>query len=186
MRGNSLFWIVLAAAVGFGVWLVALYNKIIRRRNHVEDGWSGIDVQLKRRHNLIPNLVNVVKKYAEHESDVMQSVTKLRNIANNNKTNSSNKEQLLSQNLRSLLVQVEAYPDLKSDANFRDLQNQLAKIEEEIQYARRYYNGAVREYNSLIQSFPALFIAQKFNFLPAEYFELPDNDIARDVPKVDL
>jgi LemA protein len=186
MRGSSLFWIVIGGAIAIGVWLVSLYNKMVKRKNHVEDGWSGIDVQLKRRHNLIPNLVETVKKYASHEKDIMETVTKLRNINKNSTNASANQEQLISNALSGLMVQVEAYPDLKADANFRDLQKQLVDIEDQIQYARRYFNGAVREYNTLLQSFPALLIAQKFGFQEAEFFELEDNDNAREVPKVDL
>ena len=187
MRGSSLFWIVVAVAVAIGIWLVSLYNKMVKRKNHVEDGWSGIDVQLKRRHNLIPNLVETVKKYASHEKDIMETVTKLRNINQNaSKDVSANQEQLISKALSGLMVQVEAYPELKADANFRDLQKQLVDIEDQIQYARRYFNGAVREYNTLLQSFPALLIAQKFGFQEAEFFELEEKDKAREVPKVDL
>jgi len=186
MRGLSMFWILIGLAVAVGAWLVSLYNSMVKRKNHVEDGWSGIDVQLKRRHNLIPNLVNTVKKYASHEKGVMESVTRLRNVSKSAGETTANQEQLVSNALSGLMVQVEAYPDLKADANFRDLQKQLADIESEIQYSRRYYNGAVREYNTLIQSFPALMIAQKFGFAEAEFFELEDNDEARSVPKVDF
>lgn len=186
MRGNSMFWILLGLVIAVGFWLVSLYNRMVKRKNHVEDGWSGIDVQLKRRHNLIPNLVNTVKKYASHEKEVMESVTKLRNVSGNTKDTSANQEQLISNALSGLMVQVEAYPDLKADANFRDLQKQLSDIETEIQYARRYFNGAVREYNTLIQSFPAVLIAQKFGFDEAEFFELEENDAAREVPNVDF
>lgn len=186
MRGGSMFWILIGAVVAVVLWLISLYNGMIKRRNHVEDGWSGIDVQLKRRHNLIPNLVNTVKKYASHEKEVMEAVTKLRNVSGNAKRATANQEQLISNALSGLMIQVEAYPDLKADANFRDLQKQLAEIETEIQYARRYFNGAVREYNTLIQSFPAVLIAQKFGFDEAEFFELKDNDVAREVPKVDF
>ncbi len=186
MRGSSMFWIIVAGAVAIGIWLVSLYNKMVKRKNHVEDGWSGIDVQLKRRHNLIPNLVETVKKYASHEKDIMKTVTKLRNMSKNATDNSANQEQLISNALSGLMIQIEAYPDLKADANFRDLQKQLVDIEDQIQYARRYFNGAVREYNTLLQSFPALLIAQKFGFKEAEFFELEDNDVAREVPKVDL
>ncbi|MCF6318010.1 MAG: LemA family protein [Proteobacteria bacterium] len=181
-----MFWIIVAGAVAIGVWLVSLYNKMVKRKNHVEDGWSGIDVQLKRRHNLIPNLVETVKKYASHEKNIMETVTKLRNMSKNATDNSANQEQLISNALSGLMIQIEAYPDLKADANFRDLQKQLVDIEDQIQYARRYFNGAVREYNTLLQSFPALLIAQKFGFKEAEFFELEDNDVAREVPKVDL
>ena len=186
MRGSSVFWIVVGIAVAIGVWLISLYNGMVKRRNHVEDGWSGIDVQLKRRHNLIPNLVNTVKKYASHEKEVMESVTKLRNASSGSQKTSANQEQKVSHALSGLMLQVEAYPDLKADANFRDLQQQLSEIESDIQYARRYYNGAVREYNTSIQSFPAVLIAQKFGFQEAEFFELDDNDVAREVPKVDF
>jgi len=130
MRGSSLFWIIIAGAVAIGIWLVSLYNKMVKRKNHVEDGWSGIDVQLKRRHNLIPNLVETVKKYASHEKDIMESVTKLRNMSSNKSEVSVNQEQLISKALSGLMVQVEAYPDLKADANFRDLQKQLVEIED--------------------------------------------------------
>lgn len=181
-----MFWILMGAVVAVVFWLISLYNRMIKRRNHVEDGWSGIDVQLKRRHNLIPNLVNTVKKYASHEKEVMESVTKLRNVSGNTKDTSANQEQLISNAISGLMVQVEAYPDLKADANFRDLQKQLSDIETEIQYARRYFNGAVREYNTLIQSFPAVLIAQKFGFDEAEFFELQENDVAREVPNVDF
>lgn len=186
MRGNSMIWILLGAVVAAVFWLISIYNSMIKRRNHVEDGWSGIDVQLKRRHNLIPNLVNTVKKYASHEKEVMESVTKLRNVSSNANDTNANQEQLISNALSGLMVQVEAYPDLKADANFRDLQKQLSEIESEIQYARRYFNGAVREYNTQIQSFPAVLIAQKFGFQEAEFFELKDNDPAREVPNVDF
>ncbi len=181
-----LLWIIVGGTIAIGVWLVSLYNSMVKRKNHVEDGWSGIDVQLKRRHNLIPNLVEVVKKYAAHEKNVMESVTRLRNVSQNATESTTNQEQLVSNALNGLMVQVEAYPDLKADANFRDLQQQLNKIEDEIQLARRYFNGAVREYNTLLQSFPALLIAQKFGFQEAEFFELEDNDVAREVPKVKL
>jgi len=181
-----MFWILIGVVVALGVWLISLYNGMVKRRNHVEDGWSGIDVQLKRRHNLIPNLVNTVKKYASHEKEVMESVTKLRNVSSASQSTSARQEQEISHALSGLMLQVEAYPELKADANFRDLQQQLSEIESDIQYARRYYNGAVREYNTSIQSFPAVLIAQKFGFQEAEFFELDDNDVARAVPKVDF
>lgn len=186
MRINSILWIIIGIIVATSAWLISLYNSMVKRRNHVEDGWSGIDVQLKRRHNLIPNLVNTVKKYASHEKQVMESVTRLRNVSKSATDSTANQEQLVSNALSGLMLQVEAYPDLKADANFRDLQQQLSEIESEIQYARRYFNGAVREYNTVIQSFPAVLIAQKFGFNEAEFYELDDNDVAREVPKVDF
>ncbi len=192
MRGpNLLFFLILiaGAVVFFGI---TLYNKLVKRRNHVEDGWSGIDVQLKRRHDLIPNIVNVVKKYAEHEQETLEKVINLRNAAQASKANSSytpgkqgQDEQKLSHALSGLMVQVEAYPDLKANANFLDLQKQLQKIEDDIQYARRYYNGAVREYNTTVQSFPSNVIANKYDFKEAEFFELENPQHAEN-PEVKL
>jgi len=174
MRGTNLllFIVLIAGAVVF--FGVTLYNRLVKRRNHVEDGWSGIDVQLKRRHDLIPNLVNVVKKYASHEQETLENVINLRNAARGSHTpgQQGQDEQKLSQALSGLMVQVEAYPDLKANTNFLDLQKQLQKIEDDIQYARRYYNGAVREYNTSVQSFPSNLIAKKYDFREAEFFEL--------------
>ncbi len=174
MRGTSLLLLIIlitGAVVFFGV---TLYNRLVKRRNHVEDGWSGIDVQLKRRHDLIPNLVNVVKKYASHEQETLEKVINLRNAAQGRHTpgEQGQDEQKLSHALSGLMVQVEAYPDLKANSNFIDLQKQLEKIEDGIQYARRYYNGAVREYNTSVQSFPSNIIANKYDFREAEFFEL--------------
>ncbi|WP_223789064.1 LemA family protein [Marinicella meishanensis] len=179
MRGaNFLFFLVLL--IGAAVfWGVSLYNRLVKKRNHVEDGWSGIDVQLKRRYDLIPNIVNVVKQYAQHEQSTLEQVINLRNAARGGNQpgaatpgQKSLDEQKLSQALAGLMVQVEAYPDLKANTNFIELQQQLQKIEEEIQYARRYYNGAVREYNTAVQSFPSNLIANRYDFREAEFFEL--------------
>ncbi len=186
MRGSTLllFIILIVGAVMF--FAVTLYNRLVKRRNHVEDGWSGIDVQLKRRYDLIPNIVNVVKKYAEHEQETLEKVINLRNAAQKPKTSGSQTpgqqsqdEQKLSQALSGLMIQVEAYPDLKANANFLDLQKQLQKIEDDIQYARRYYNGAVREYNTAVQSFPSNIIANKYDFREAEFFELENPQHAK-------
>ncbi|GAA4816583.1 membrane protein [Marinicella pacifica] len=165
--------LVVAAVV---VWAVGLYNQLVKKKNHVEDGWSGIDVQLKRRYDLIPNLVKVVQQYAQHEEQTLKKVIQLRNQAKqaDNPSQQIQQEQKLSQALSGLMVQVEAYPDLKANTNFLDLQQQLQQIETDIQYARRYYNGAVREYNTLVQSFPSNIIAQKYDFREAEYFEIED------------
>lgn len=174
----------LAALGGLLLWGVVLYNRMVTRRNHVEDGWSGIDVQLKRRHNLIPNLVETVKRYAGHEKSLLESVAKLRTPGGSGKPGQQ-EERALTSALHGLMVQVEAYPDLKADENFRQLQQQLEEIESEIQYARRYYNGAVREYNTLIQTFPANLLARRFGFREAEFFELED-PAARETPRVDF
>lgn len=192
MRGANfiVFLLLLVGAVMF--WAVALYNRLVKKRNHVEDGWSGIEVQLKRRYDLIPNIVNVVKKYAEHEQETLEKVINLRNAARGKDQASdatpgqkSHDEQQLSQALSGLMVQVEAYPDLKANTNFIDLQQQLQKIEDDIQYARRYYNGAVREYNTAVQSFPSNMIANKYDFREAEFFEL-ENPKHAENPEVKL
>ncbi|MEA3292086.1 MAG: LemA family protein [Pseudomonadota bacterium] len=187
MSASNLATIVfLAAVVGALLWGVALYNRMVKRRNHVEDGWSGIDVQLKRRHNLIPNLVETVKRYASHEQSLLESVARLRTPSGAGEAGATgHDERELTRALHGLMVQVEAYPELKADENFQQLQQQLEEIESDIQYARRYYNGAVREYNTLLQSFPANLLARQFDFREAEFFELED-DTARETPKVDF
>lgn len=176
MRTMSVIIILMLVVAAVVVWAVGLYNQLVKKKNHVEDGWSGIDVQLKRRYDLIPNLVKVVKQYAQHEEKTLEKVIKLRNQAKQADTphQQIQQEQQLSQALSGLMVQVEAYPDLKANTNFLDLQKQLQQIETDIQYARRYYNGAVREYNTLVQSFPSNIIAQKYDFREAEYFEIED------------
>lgn len=176
MRGPNIIFFLVLIIGALTFWGITLYNRLVKKRNHVEDGWSGIDVQLKRRHDLIPNIVNVVKKYADHEQETLEKVINLRNAARGTHTpgEQSVDEQKLSHALSGLMVQVEAYPDLKANTNFIDLQQQLQKIEDDIQYARRYYNGAVREYNTAVQSFPSNMIAGRYDFLEAEFFELED------------
>lgn len=176
MRTMSVLIILILIVAAVVVWAVGLYNQLVKKKNHVEDGWSGIDVQLKRRYDLIPNLVKVVKQYAQHEEKTLEKVINLRNQAQkaDNPHQQIQQEQKLSRALSGLMVQVEAYPDLKANTNFLDLQQQLQQIETDIQYARRYYNGAVREYNTLVQSFPSNIIAQKYDFKEAEYFEIED------------
>lgn len=187
MRGPSFLMFVLLIVGAVVFWGVSIYNRLVKKRNHVEDGWSGIDVQLKRRHDLIPNIVNVVKKYAEHEQETLEKVINLRNAAQSKHTPGQQgvDEQKLSQALSGLMVQVEAYPDLKANTNFIDLQQQLQKIEDDIQYARRYYNGAVREYNTAVQSFPSNVVANKYDFREAEFFEL-ENPKHAENPEVKL
>ncbi len=156
-------------------------------RNLVEEGWSGIDVQLKRRADLIPNLVETVKGYASHEKGVLEEVTRARAAA----TSASGLEQkgqaenMLTGALRQLFAVAEAYPDLKADENFRQLQDQLAEVEDEIQKARRYYNGAVRRLNTQCEVFPSNIVASQFRFERAEYFEIEDPH-SRELPQVDF
>lgn len=186
MTGVNAIWVLIAIAVVALAWGVATYNALVKRRNFVEDAWSGIEVQLKKRHNLIPNLVSTIKGFTEHEAGLLKAVTELRAP----KTNSSPakagaEEQAFSQKLGGIMIQVEDYPDIKADGNFKRLQDQLAEIEGDIEKARRYYNGSVRDYNTLIQSFPSNMIADKFTFAEAEFFEL-DLEAARQAPQVDF
>jgi LemA protein len=180
-------YVILGLIALIGSYVVSIYNKLIRRRNLVEEGWSGIDVQLKRRANLIPNLVETVKGYASHEGEVFEQVAALRSRSMDagSVKEQGQAEGLLGAALGRLMAVAEDYPDLQADENFRDLQDQLASLENEIQMARRYYNGTVRELNVLIESFPSNLIANKFKFITAEYFEIENAD-DRAVPEVSL
>ena len=165
--------------------LIVLYNRLVRLRNMVREGWSGIDVQLKRRANLIPNLVETVKGYLKHERELLEKVTALR--SQSLQGGSPGKQQTLAQaltgGLARLLAVAENYPELKADRNFQDLQQQLADIEDQIQMARRYYNGTVRNFNTAIESFPGNLVAGRFAFGPADFFEIEDPG-DRAVPEV--
>jgi len=178
-------WIVLVVIVLVAFWAVAIFNKLVKNRNLVLEGWSGIDVQLKRRYNLIPNLVETVKGYAGHEKETLEKVVELRNSAAQAQTASEKApiENMLTQTLRQLFALAEAYPDLKANQNFLDLQGQLSEIEEQIQFARRYYNGTARDMNILVQSFPSNIIANSFGFKQADYFEI-ELTTEREVPEV--
>ncbi|WP_456413308.1 LemA family protein [Oceanithermus profundus] len=151
------------------LWLAWTYNRLVAARNAVKEGWSGIDVQLKRRHDLVPMLVDAVGAYARHERGLLERVARLRSRS----VPDLEEEAELSHELERLLAVAEAYPELKASANFLSLQRQLVEVEEALQLARRYYNGAVRIYNTLLESFPTLLVARRFGFTPARYFELP-------------
>lgn len=159
-----------------GLYVMMTYNGLVRARQMVKEAWSGIDVQLKRRADLIPNLVETVKGYAKHEKDAFREVTEMRTRAQSvpagDVAGRAAAEGMLGQALGRLMAVAEAYPDLKANENFRDLQASLDKIEGEIQMARRYYNGSARELNVKVESFPSNMIAKTFNFDMAEYFEL--------------
>jgi LemA protein len=178
-------WIVLGVIIFVALWAVTIFNKLVKNRNLVLEGWSGIDVQLKRRYDLIPNLVETVKGYAGHEKEVLAKVVELRNSAAQAQTASEKApiENMLTQTLRQLFALAEAYPDLKANQNFLDLQEQLSEIEEQIQFARRYYNGAARDMNILVQSFPSNVIARSFSFIEADYFEI-ELATEREAPQV--
>jgi LemA protein len=180
-------WIVIAVLVlALAAWVVAVYNALVRRRQLAEEGWSGIDVQLKRRADLVPNLVETVRGYASHERELLERVTALRNQASaappGDVAARSAAEGLLSGALGRLLAVVENYPQLKADRNFLELQQSLQAIEHDIQMARRYYNGAVRELNVMVESFPSNLVAGWFRFGKRSFFEAGEDD--RRVPEV--
>jgi LemA protein len=180
----SLGWIILAVVVAAVIYAVFVYNRLIRLRNMVSEGFSGVDVQLRRRTDLVPNLVETVKAYAAHERSVLEEVTATRasSIAANDVPGQAAAARALQAALGRLFALAEAYPQLKADKNFLELQNQLAEIEDQLQMARRYYNGTVRDLNIEIQSFPSSLIAGAMHFSPAPFFEL--DDAARAAPTI--
>lgn len=167
------------------LWVALTYNRFIRARNLVREAWSGIDVQLKRRHDLIPNMLETVKGYAAHERSVLADVTALRGADLNsaNVQARGTAENALTQSIKTLFAVAEAYPDLKANQSFLALQQTLGEIEDEIQYARRYYNGTVRDFNILVESFPSTLLAQPWGYHPEEYFEI-ELATERHVPEV--
>ena len=180
-------WIIGIALVVVAGYVLVAYNSLVRQRNQVKESWSDIEVQLKRRHNLIPNVVETVKGYATHEQSTLQSVTEARTAAIQASTpeEQAKAENMLSSTLKTLFAVSEQYPDLKANANFLELQRELSDTEDKIQAARRHYNSTVREFNTSIESVPTNMIASMFSFKQAEYFEL-DDEAARSVPKVDF
>lgn len=178
---------VLAVGAAALLWFIVIYNKLIRLRNMKEEGWSGIDVQLKRGANIIPNLIESVKKYMEHERSVLEDVTRLRTQAMSASRIDDKiaAESALSGMLGKFFALAENYPALNADKNFIDLQQQLAAVEDGIQMARRYYNGTVRDLNVGIESFPNTIVATMFNFKKDEFFEILDES-ERAVPKMDF
>ena len=178
-------YIVLAAVVVFFLWLAATYNSLVGLRNQVKNAWAQIDVQLKRRHDLIPNLVETVRGYMTHERETLDSVTRARNVAaqTSGVAAQAQAETALTQALGRLLVTVEAYPDLKANQNFLALQEELTSTENKIGFARQFYNDQAMQFNNRIQMFPSNFVANAFAFKLAEFFEV--EDVAeRAVPKV--
>ena len=169
------------------LYFVFSYNNLIKNKNMVEEGWSGIDVQLKRRSNLIPNILNAVKGYMSHEKQLLKEVTELRSKSDSANTvaDQGKAESSLSGSLMNLFAVAENYPELKANENFLDLQKQLQDIENDIQKSRRYYNGTVRNNNVLIESFPSNLVANAFSFQKAEFFEIEDPNV-RNVPKVEF
>lgn len=164
-----------------------MYNKLVSLKNQVEEAWSDIEAQLKRRHNLIPNLVSTVKGYASHERATLDSVTQARTAAMAAETPAQHAaaENALSSTLKTLFAVSENYPDLKANANFLELQRELSDTEDKILASRRFYNTTVRDLNTAVESVPTNIIANLFSFKKREFFELED-EAARAVPKVDF
>jgi len=186
----TFLYINVAIVVVLALWIAAIYNGFIKLRNRTDEAWSDIDVQLKRRYDLIPNLVNTVKGYASHEKEVFQKVTEARAQAlsaeqGGNPAESAKAEGQLSGALKSLFAVAEAYPDLKANENFLELQKELADTENKIQAARRFYNTNVRDLNIKTESFPSNIIAGMFSFKKREFFDL-EEEAAKDPVKVDF
>ena len=177
-------YIVLGVVVVIGLWLVATYNRFVTLVNRTKEAWADIDVQLKRRYDLIPNLVETVKGYATHEREAFESVTKARAtaIGAQSVADHAEAENMLTGALKSLFAVAEAYPDLKANQNFLELQRELSDTENKIQAARRFYNTNVRDLNTAIESFPGNVIANLFRFEPREFFELAEDEAAARQP----
>lgn len=179
-----MFLMILAVVVVLIVlWAIGGYNGLVKLKTMVDEAWSGVDVQLKRRHDLIPNLVNTTKGLAGHEKELMQKVTEARSARGMAQAVKAENE--ISHLLTNLIATAEAYPEIKADSSFNKLSSELSGIEEQLSMARRYYNGTVREYNTTIAQFPRLILARLFAFLPRDFFEL-DNETERQVPIVDF
>ncbi len=173
-----ILWIVLAIIILFLLWLIVTFNGLVTSKNRVDEAWSTIDVQLKRRHDLIPNLVETVKGYATHESRVFEEVTKARTQAMSatGRDQQAQAENMITGALKSLFAVAENYPALKASENFAKLQDELSDTENKIQAARRFYNGNVRDYNTKLQVFPTNLFATSFRFTPRDFFALDNAD----------
>lgn len=175
-------------AVIIGLWAMGVYNGLISRQVETQNAWSQIDVQLKRRYDLIPNLVETVKGYASHEKDTLERVIQARNMAMNAQSigEHAQAENMLTGALKSIFALSEAYPDLKANANFAKLQEELSSTENRIGFARQHYNDAVSNFNTMLQRFPANMIGNSFGFRPVEFFQLDDAERAavRTAPQV--
>ncbi len=178
--------IMVVIIVGLAVYAIAIFNGLVAKRQQVKNGWAQIDVQLKRRHDLIPNLVNAVKGYLQHEREVLENVTRARQqaiAAGSDVPARAAAENMLTQAVRSLFAVSEAYPELKSNQNMLAFQEELSSTENKVAFARQFYNDAVMNYNTACESFPGNFFASTFNFTPESAFAL-DEAAERAVPRV--
>lgn len=175
---------VLAVAGALVAWGIATYNQFVQLANRVAEAWSDIEVQMKRRYNLIPNLVETVKGYAGHEKDVFEKVTeaRARAMGASSLADHAKAENMLSSTLKSLFAVSEAYPQLRANENFLELQRELTDTEDKIQASRRFYNGNVRDFNTLAESFPSNLIANAFKYGKKEFFELEESESAAKEP----
>ena len=173
--------IIFGVIVVAALWGIMLYNRFVRLIAQSEEAWADIEVQLKRRYDLIPNLVETVKGYAAHEQGTFTKVTEARNMAmkGGSMAEQAQAQNMITSALKSVFALSEAYPDLKANQNFLQLQGELSDTENKIQAARRFYNGNVRDLNTTVGSFPSNMIANMFHFMKKEYFDLPDNDAAQ-------
>lgn len=182
----NVFYILIGVIVLVLLWIVIAFNSLVRLRTRAKEAWADIEVQLKRRYDLIPNVIETVKGYASHERELLENVTKARTQAMGAQTPQAHAqaENMLSGTLKTLFAVSENYPDLKANVNFLDLQRELADTENKIQSARRFYNTNVRDLNIAIESFPSNIIAGAFHFSKKEFFDLDDNDAAQQPVKV--
>ena len=180
-------WVIIVILVIFVLWVIIIFNGFVRLKNQVENSWSQIDVQLKRRTDLIPNLINTVKGYAKHEKEVFENVTKARSAlvgAGNDVKKAAAAENMLTSALKSVFAVAEAYPDLKANENFKQLQEELTGTENKVAASRQYYNDTVMEYNTKRETFPSNLIAGMFHFTEKDLFEIEESEKA--VPKVEF
>lgn len=176
---DTIFWVVLGVIVFLVIYVIGMYNGLVKLKNRVEEAWSDIDVQLKRRYDLIPNLIETVKGYAKHESGTFEKVVEARSAAMQAQESGDAKaqgaaENMLSSTLKSIFALSEAYPDLKANQNFIELQNELSDTENKIQASRRFYNGNVKDFNTKIEMFPTNMIAKQLGFKGRDFFEIED------------
>ena len=176
---------IIIVVVGVALWIAGAYNRLVRLRNQLDNAWAQIDVQLKRRHDLIPNLVETVKGYAKHERGTLEAVIQARNMAVNAKTiaERAQAENVLTGALKSLFAVAEAYPDLKANQNFMALQEELTSTENKVAFSRQFYNDSAMTYNTQIEIFPMNFIANVFSFGRRDFFEV-EAEAEREAPKV--
>ena len=177
----TLMWVLLLIVLALGAWALLVFNGLVRLRNQVRTAWADIDVQLQRRHDLVPQLAATVKGYAEHERSTLSAVTELRTRAQSGGTIAQRGqiESELAAQVTQLLALQERYPDLKASGNFLQLQRDLVDVEDHLQYARRFYDGAVRQFNTHIQHFPELLLAGPFGFRAQDFFQAEDREAVK-------